>query len=182
MTLNALKFQYHLKLSLFTIMWFAFFLFFNVLSAREEILVGRSGTPLYRIEVPEHWQTISIIPTQDSMLPIAEFKDGTIKIVIHNFPGMRIPPAAQVDRWKRQALARYTEPQSFSGFQGLLYENENTLAWAMEWGATRREDKECFSDMTIKVTCPEKAHLEERREAIHQAVKSFELIEDNCKW
>lgn len=168
-------------------MWFALLLFFGFFVSedaspyRKEVINGRGGQALYRIEVPEEWVTIQVKQNEDTREPIAEFAFGNVRFLIHNFPGMRIPPSAQVERWNRQTPSRFVEPSAFSGYQGLFFENEKVLAWALEWGACRREKEENFSDVTLKVIGPEQ-EIEDNREAIIKAARTFENCEDLCRW
>lgn len=150
------------------------------LSAREEVIPGRSTGPafLYRIEVPESWVRETIEIVEDTQKPIAEFRAGDVRVTIHNFPSMRIPPGAQVERWKKQTPPLAIESQAFSGFQGLFFDSETTLAWALEWGASRRTNEEGCADVTFKATGPVQAS----RAEIIRAARSFERIEAPCEW
>lgn len=152
--------------------------FITTLEGKESILKGRNGIPLYRLEIPETWESIETPLSDDTRLPIAAWRFGEIKILFHNFPGMTIPPESQVERWIRQAPADLIQPQAFSGFQGLLYENETTLAWALSWRATPKEEDESFADITFKATGP----IEQERDVIFKTVRSFERLEAPILW
>ena len=130
------------------------------------------------MDVPQSWKEIETPKTQDTTNPVAEWQIGEVSLVFHTFPGMSIPPEAQVERWKRQKPADRITPQAFSGFSGLLYENETTLAWALSWKATAKESDESFSDVTFKATGP----VEEIREELIDAIRSFERVEAPEIW
>lgn len=149
---------------------------FVALEGREELLPGRDGKALYRMEVPESWKRVPVEVSQDTKLPIAEFHFQEGKLVIHNFPGMNIPAIAQVERWKRQAKPRSIEPTAFSGYRGLLFEGDEVLAWALEWGATKKVDGEATSPVTLKAT----GHFDPQQ--IIEAVRTFEWIQAPCEW
>lgn len=104
----------------------------------------KSDRPLtYRAKVPKEWvlRTQDLPSISNTMQPICEWSVeesgyGKIKIVIHNFPTenaeQRIPPAAQIARWKKQLNqpelhTTNTTPQSFGGFSGLLFEGTGKL-------------------------------------------------------
>lgn len=148
------------------------------LQAREEVISGRKGDPLYRIEVPDTWVRTPLNVTDNTMEPLAEFKGEGVRMVIHNFPGRMIPPQAQIERWKKQSPQRLLEPAAFSGFQGLFFEGEKVLAWALEWGSSKQVSDEAASDVTIKVT----GEVDRERPALIKAARSFELIEAPCEW
>ena len=102
---------------------------FASLSAEITTVSGRSGEPLYQIEIPDSWVSIEVPVTEDTKEPIAKWEAPGIQVVLHNFPEMNIPPEAQVERWRRQKPADHVTPQAFSGFQGLLYENDTTMGY-----------------------------------------------------
>lgn len=150
-----------------------------LVEAKVELISGRhSNEPLYRLHVPDHWKRKAVELTTDTQKPIAEFQVEGVRITVHNFPSIRIPPQAQVDRWNKQSNAEVIENQSFAGFQGLFFENNTTLAWALEWGACRRQPKEIFSDVTFKAV----GAVGQFREEIIKSARSFEVIEDQCEW
>ncbi|MDP1836482.1 MAG: hypothetical protein Q8K75_11235, partial [Chlamydiales bacterium] len=90
---------------------------------------GRDHLPVNRARVPSSWQRHEVTgPLHDTMLPLCEFTIDSLKIAIHNFPAdtldERIPPIAQVSRWKRQlALTEPTDsitsPVGHGGFIGM---------------------------------------------------------------
>lgn len=152
--------------------------FTTMSSAREEIILGRDHVPLYRMQVPENWERIDIVITQDTKEPIALFQKESMKINVHNFPRMRIPPQAQVARWTNQDAPQRIEPQAFCGFQGLFFQSKSFLAWALEWGASKRSQDEKFSDVTFKIT----NYSDENIDDLTKVVRSFELIEEIKQW
>lgn len=111
---------------------------------------------VYRVKVPTSWTRIDPSDdkaTSDTKKELIEFviEKGTesVHITIHNFPyesiKQRIPPSAQVHRWKKQFTkldpsSISVTPQAFGGFSGLLFEGEGVLngthktvlAWAMQ--------------------------------------------------
>lgn len=142
------------------------------------LIDGRNEPELYQIHIPATWERVEITPSQDTKLPLAEFKSGNVRLVIHNFPGMAIPPKAQVERWKKQFSANaYTtvQNQSFSGFQGLVFDGGEVLAWALELGHSHRG--EAAAPVTLKFTGPE-SEIDQKKQEIIQAARSFELHED----
>ena len=95
------------------------------------IISGRSESDLYRIDVPQEWERIEVAKTSDTTLPIAEFKTADFKVVIHNFPNMPIPAEAQITRWKKQNPKGVVTPITFSGYKGLMLEDTNLIAIAI---------------------------------------------------
>ena len=158
---------------------------------------GSNRPFLYRIKVPETWirkdppQDQSLIDTTKSIVEflIQENDTSSIRIAIHNFPAetieSRIPPEAQIARWKRQfAWLDQTRvsviPQSFSGYVGLLFEGSGTingelttmLGWCMQIAPEHFRtlshplfSPEMRADITIKATGP-KDLMERHRTSI----------------
>jgi hypothetical protein len=151
---------------------------FTWLSGLESVISGREGAPIYRIEASEGWEQEALQPQKDTREPIAAWRKEGVRLVLHNFPNTPIPPEAQVERWKRQAPADIIEAQAFSGYAGLKYENDQTLAWALSWRATPPEENESYSDITFKATGP----IEPFRDEIIEMVRSFERIEAPELW
>jgi len=163
---------------------------------------------MYRIRVPNAWK-LSLFPKEESLKdttrPLCTFvieeKEGKINIAIHNFPSLRlddrIPPGAQIARWQRQfdiinPLCQRTISQSFSGFQGSLYEGRGSingidttiLGWAMQMGTDHyrvlsrpRFPRQMRADVTIKASGPS-ALMTKYRQALIASARSFELIEE----
>ncbi len=160
-----------------------------------QMIDGRvRGLPIYRAEVPHHWHRqdpSAETPLDDTTQPICEFSiDEQIRITIHNFPDQKIPPTAQVTRWKRQLnfITTDTTPVAWGGFAGLQFygedKNSAVLAWAMqiapEHYRTLSKPSEKYrqmrADYTIKVTGPTDL-IESHRNEIISFANSFELIE-----
>lgn len=110
---------------------------------------------------------------------------------------MRIPPQAQLQRWKQQLnpideTSVLITPQSFSGYKGLLLEAEGeikgeptaVIGWALQIGNDHFRTlsytdlpNQMRADVTIKATgSPEAIALQ--RERIKTFARSFELIEE----
>lgn len=179
---------------------------------KEEVIEGRDDgitlnrVPLYRIIRPLHWKKNEFSEGQsyqDTKLPIAEFliqEELTVRITVHNFPPRqnegKIPPLAQIERWKRQFEEpppfQSITPQSFSGYMGFLYEgrgiiegeNAAVLGWALQIGAEHERilskhkfPEEMRADITIKVKGPIEM-VERHRPEIVTFARSFELLEE----
>jgi hypothetical protein len=139
------------------------------------MIVSRESvsTP-WQIRVPPDWVT-KPLPEDltDTRLPNKEYEiAGEVSVFIHSFP-MHIPPAAQVERWKRQ----FDEEQkvsrvAFSGYLGLLFDarskDQRVIAYALEL-PTRS------SAITIKVVGPASL-VDLHEEDIMRAARSFEAI------
>jgi len=161
-------------------------------------IAGRSNPqPIYRVKVPLHWQRIE--PTgdrQDTTVAIAEFSvDNKIRITIHNFPVSspeeRIPPNAQIARWKRQfeklnPTSVQVSPQAFSGYSGLVFEGNGEikgqpatmLGWSMQLAPEfyrQPLNANIKADYTIKVQ-GDPARIETEKKALFAFARSFELI------
>lgn len=171
-------------------------------------------SPIYRVRVPASWtrnDPAKDASNSDSTTPLCEFfipgEDGQrIRITIYNFPteelDTRIPPEAQVARWRGQfpilnSANMTTIAQSFSGFSGLLFEGAgedlSVMGWAMQMApehlsvlgssgsslsaAEAYQHKQMRADFTIKATGP-KMLVAKNRKAIIAFARSFELIEE----
>lgn len=169
---------------------------------------------IYRITVPHAWIRRDPLPEdtiEDTTQALCEFiindPEGIIRIAIHNFPSdtleARIPPAAQVARWKQQLNHYKPEeivetPIAFGGYSGVQFV-----------GTSKKEDKEfrvfatalqlapehfknlitlesspqavryrqMRGDVTLKAQGPLVA-MEKQRAAILQAYHSFGLIDE----
>lgn len=173
---------------------------------------------VYRSKAPLTWQRCD--PQQnasiaDTTKPLCEFviKDGTeiVRITIHNFPTIkaeeRIPPGAQVARWKRQfteldPTSVTVSPQSYGGFAGLFFEGSGMLsgeqktvmAWSMQLAPEhystlsylidtsdslqeKEHLKQVRSDYTIKAVGPTPL-MEKHRHSLIVFARSFELIDE----
>lgn len=165
---------------------------------------------LYRALVPSHWIRQDTSPSEstvDTTKSICEFyiheNDQSIRLTIHTFPiipgQMRIPPRAQIARWKRQfeelnLLATQVNPDSYSGFSGLFFEGEGILngkptkmmGWSMQLAsvyerqlsqARKPLDRCKCADYTIKASgSPEM--MNKHRTALLAFARSFELIDE----
>lgn len=171
-----------------------------------QTIQGRDRTvtrPLYRVRAPLDW--VRTDPTDqeglsDTTLPIATFyiQEGAepIRITIHNFPytdnKQRIPPEAQVARWKRQqkntSATSTITPVSHGGFHGLFFEGDQVLAWSMKIGDPYEQlfqsrltqtpfTRALRADYTIKAV-GQKDLLEIHRDALIAFARSFEWIEE----
>ncbi len=165
--------------------------------------------PIYRAKVPANWnrhdpafdESIS-----DTMKPLCEFKiasaNGDVRITIHNFPSGslegRIPPSAQIARWKQQfeqldLTNIITIPCARGGFSGLYFEatgemhgtKKTVMGMSMQMAAEHYQNLQDHNsknvqrraDYTIKVQ-GSPASIEEHRKDLHSFSNSFELIEE----
>lgn len=186
-------------------------LFFSFLEGKENSLAvysfsGRlTKEPIYRVAAPADWTFIPRDANQnihDTTQPIAEFLirdgDSTARIAIHNFPvespKQRIPPIAQIERWKKQfaSLDSSTiKPQAFSGFAGLLFEGSGVLkgqdalmiGFSLQLGDVHRrmvallpDSLDKLADVTIKAVLPKMLH--HKRNEVVAFGRSFEFIDD----
>lgn len=163
---------------------------------------------IYRGQVPLSWQRKDALIDEsiyDTKIPLTEFQiiegERNIRLTIHNFPYSslehRIPPLAQIERWKRQfesldPLSIKMEPVSHGGYAGLFIQTKGLvdgvevalLAWAMQLPPTHfrafsdsKEDYQRRSDYTIKVTGPVDL-IEKHQLEIELFANSFELIDE----
>ncbi len=179
---------------------------------RDEGIPPYHRTPIYRAKAPGSWQRKdpqSEESIQDSKKALCEFlinnPDGSIRITIHNFPSnqaeSRIPPNAQVARWKRQfsqldAANTLIDQKSWGGFFGLYFEGKGVIegksvlvmGWAMQLAPEHYstldaaiEDKvflkQLRAEYTIKAVGSPQS-MEYHRQQIHDFARTFELIED----
>ena len=105
--------------------------------------------PIYHAKVPSYWQRHDPQPSEsifDSTKSLCEFiiqeDEGQIRITLHNFPTdaleERIPPQAQIARWKQQfqqitPSSICLTSQSAGGFTGLLLEATGTMNGAVSY-------------------------------------------------
>lgn len=185
-----------------------------LIQGRDEGSDPKARLWVYRASIPADWiykGPASASSNSDTRLPIGEFliQDAgeEILIAIHNFPQenstQRIPPAAQVQRWKGQftALEHHKSsllPQSFSGYVGLRFEGTGLfkdrrttmIGWALQLAPEHfltlsypRDGldppllKQMRADVTIKVTGPPQS-IEKHKGAIDRFVRTFELIHE----
>lgn len=165
---------------------------------------------LYRAKVPKHWIRKDCQESvADSMKPICTFIFGNpedpVELTIHTFTvdtfEQRIPPAAQVNRWKRQfdeidLTTLFIEPRAHGGFTGLkmtafgkIKEKESgIIAYSMQlapphWMSLQQDSeinlkqKEMTSDYTLKAFGSPFA-ISQTKEEIETFANSFELIDE----
>lgn len=180
----------------------------------QEIAGRDEGEPstrfnLYRAKVPLDWQRIDPVKDDsnaDSKLSICEYiigsGDGATRLTVHNFPSMnmqaRIPPTAQINRWKQQfqqlkVTDFTTQAVAKGGYIGLqlaatgIMEGQPcmVLGWSLQLAPEQylnmQEDnfiqRQRRSDYTIKaVGSP--ASILANRDEIELFAHSFELIEE----
>jgi hypothetical protein len=154
-------------------------------------------TPLYRAKIPAGWLLKKVEGSlEDTTKPNCEFLiDGSIRLTVHTFPfthsNGRIPPAAQLFRWKQQfefldPMRTQVTSQAHGGFTGLFLEGNGTqngkdtaiLAWSMQLGSEYNQVPPLLkADYTIKVLGPPEKIAIHRKEIL-QFANSFELIEE----
>lgn len=156
----------------------------------------------YRMMVPQGWE-IEFPPDEDPLLdttmPLLTLRFGDVVAVFHNFPAesleQRIPPIAQVTRWKKQfeSLSEPTLqifPFATSGFTGLQFEavgiqkNEpiKVLAWSMQltpelFQRLPEHASQQKGDWTLKASGPPD-QLEMVQEDLFRVARSIELLEE----
>lgn len=161
---------------------------------------GRDHTPIYRVKAPKEWiikRPETDASLQDTSKSLVEFfiqeGDVEVRITIHNFPSNhiddRIPPIAQIMRWKQQfdEIDVSVSPQSFAGFVGLLFDGlgvmkgkeMSLLGWSMQMAARHYNNLsfEMRADYTIKALGPTFL-VEKNRQAIVNFARSFELLKE----
>lgn len=181
-----------------------------------QIIAGRNELPslnrplVYRAKIPETWQRIDPPPAnsiQDTRLPLVEFliaEEGEqIRLTVHNFPTSsideRVPPAAQIARWKKQfdtldMHSVYTQAVAKGGFSGLYFEASGrqkskeirVIGWSLQLAQEHfnalswlkgEEYVQMRSDYTIKAVGPSTLVSKHKNDLIRFA-QSFELINE----
>jgi hypothetical protein len=170
--------------------------------------ISKEREELYCIRVPAYWKRLD--PPRDESLQdttksLCEFylNEGneSIRITLHNFPSQssddRIPPMAQISRWKRQfdvldPSHQLILPQAFSGYAGFLYQGSGkikgedvmVMGWSLQIGPEhyRTLSKNFFpsqmrADVTIKASGPRNL-VDRYRNDIMAFARSFELIKE----
>ncbi len=165
---------------------------------------------IYRALVPSDWtrrDPLSHESISDTKKAICEFykieDNQTIRLTIHTFPiieaHLRIPPQAQIARWKRQfdtldPLHTLLMTETSGGFSGLYFEGQGILqgqptkvmGWSMQLasGYERRLSLEKHpldrlkrADYTIKASGPIDL-MNKYHAAIVAFAHSFELIDE----
>ena len=158
------------------------------------MITGRDGDPpLFVCQPPASWTTV--LPAeqnlQDTRVPIMEWSiEGKVRVTLHTFPAIpkRIPPQAQIARWRRQLAPLEKEQitqQSFAGFFGLVWEGENqktkVLAWSMLLGNehlyTLWDRPRMQQDWTLKAE-GDPASVNSRRDEIFNLARSLEFVDE----
>lgn len=169
---------------------------------------------VYRIKVPKIWiqqNPSSNESIADTTKAITEFfiheGPAKIRIAIHNFPSnkleQRIPPIAQISRWKKQfqslnEASISIKPQAFGGYSGLLFEatgqmqgaQTSILGWVLQLTpehyrnlslpvhqSIAQRHRQMRGDVTIKAVGPADL-MAKYRENIMAFARSFQLIDD----
>ena len=169
---------------------------------------------IYRMKIPKNWEQLNPpldISIADTTKAIVEFvitdSDEKIRITIHNFPStsleQRIPPMAQLNRWKKQfqsldQTSLVLKPQAFGGYSGFVLDakgilhNAQTsiLGWILQLApehyralshvnsqSISSRHKQMQSDITIKAVGPTKI-MDKHHEDIFAFARSFQLIDD----
>lgn len=170
----------------------------------QEFIKGRGveGRKLgiYRMCVPRHWIRHDPLPDDlvtDTTKSLCEFiindPDGIIKIAVHNFPAdtldMRIPPQAQVARWKTQieeydGINSYTQPIAFGGFSGILFVgigSKMVIAAALQLSPQHFRNlagkEQMKADVTIKAVGPTHT-MKKHQDEIINAIYTFGLVDE----
>lgn len=169
---------------------------------------------IYRVKKPLRW--IQVEPKNntsiiDTTLPIAEFfipcEHAQVRVTIHNFPSSqshdRIPPMAQISRWKKQfhnldPTSVSTTPQAFGGYHGFLFEASGTInglettimAWTLQLfsehyrtlsrtvsSSLENRHRQMRGDVTIKVM-GSSSDVQAHRHEIISFARSFQLMDD----
>lgn len=184
------------------------------ISARDDGSMKEHSPLIYRFKVNPEWK-LSLPDRRESIADttkaLAEIfiLDGSqkIRIAIHNFPSdqmnERIPPLAQIARWKKQFQALMPQhvtitPQAFGGYQGYLMEatglmhdtSTTVMGWSLQLppehyqslnkAISRSEQikfRQMRGDVTIKAVGP-KDLMHKHREEIVAFARSFQLIDD----
>ena len=167
-----------------------------------ETIPGREETvgiirPVYRAKVARDWVKLETPKSlTDTKVANATFViDNGVKLTVHTFPSVHIPPRAQVDRWKEQLAFSTLKSYGHDGFSGLFLEGEKegvkTLAWTLQVDpeligrlnfvaqttAEKLYYEQMGADFTIKVSGPTEL-IEEHRSNLLLFANSIELIEE----
>ena len=170
---------------------------------KPQSIQGRDGQAYYHVDVPTSWKQVTSDASKDTTKPIAEFviedPAGSIRITIHNFPWssieQRIPPIAQINRWKSQIKGSSSETAiAHDGFAGYFFEATGevegkpttVLGWAMQLAPehfqalTSHQPKgfeQLRADYTIKAVGPAPL-MSNHLHNIQHFADSFRLIEE----
>lgn len=170
---------------------------------KPQSIQGRDGQAYYHVNVPTSWKQVTSDASKDTTKPIAEFlienPQGSIRITIHNFPwssfDQRIPPIAQINRWKSQIKGTSSETAvAHDGFAGYFLETTGdlegkpttVLGWAMQLAPehfhaiTSHQPKgydQLRADYTIKAVGPTPL-MSNYLHSIQAFADSFRLIQE----
>lgn len=182
------------------------------ISGRENSSLTKEQRTIYEIDVPFDWVCIEP-PISDALhdtkKPIYEFiienvddEAEDVHITIHNFPNNsieeRVPPSAQITRWKQQFTIleeanSQVSKQSFGGFSGLKFqgvgkikeEDKMMIGWIMQLPQehyyalgfpekNRTQLDNLRADYTIKVVGPPEL-VKKHQKSIDNAMQTFRL-------
>ncbi len=171
-------------------------------TGRDELVSDQTRVrrPVYRAKVPCGWKRIETDGSlMDTKIPNIAFEiEEGLKVTVHTFPSAsletRIPPFAQVERWKRQLsgdVKTLSKQIAHGGFAGIALEAPTLLAWSMQLDtehyqtlaflansdAEKEHYKQMSADYTIKATGPEEL-IEKHKEELFLFANSFELIQE----
>lgn len=165
---------------------------------------------IYRAVTLDGWTRLEpdpMVSIADTTLANCEFvlenEEGKIRLTVHTFPfekrNLRIPPQAQIARWKQQfdeidPLAVHIDEESRGGFSGLFFEAEGiikeqptmVMGWSMQiaeiFDRVLEQEKDPLdiwkrADYTIKATGPIQSMRAYRKDIIRFS-NSFELIDE----
>jgi hypothetical protein len=165
--------------------------------------------PIYQAKVPITWQRKDPLATEsneNSMKSICEFYIGLnedlIRLTVHSFPSQslkdRIPPSAQIQRWKQQfeklsASDFSITQESKGGYTGLFFQanglidgqKRTVLGWSMQMAPEQflnlqeptYHDRHARADYTIKVVGAS-SNIQRHFKDLLLFAASFELIEE----
>lgn len=160
---------------------------------RDEVISGRERTGVvYHALVPPSWERKDPPAGQDlhdTTLPVCSFHVGKeVLITVHTFPSEsvneRIPPMAQIERWKKKAKNFNVQQVAHGGFGGYRLEAPGIIAFSMQLTPilyrSLSENGKRFLDLradyTIKAIGPAD-EIEEHKTEIDSFAESFELLE-----
>lgn len=170
-------------------------------------------TAMYRGKIPSHWRRKDPLPTesiQDTTKALTEFYIGDLEeekvyLTLFTFPAgnieQRVPPVAQLERWKRQfeefdPTSLVIEPRALGGFTGfsihvtglLKGQEKSLLGFSMQLAPIHVQtlqnkenastnQKQMAADYTIKAVGPPSA-ISRWESEITLFANSFELIKE----
>ena len=161
-------------------------------NTKKETFSGRhKDVAIYQAEVPFHWERMDNTgDLSDTKIPICSYKVGENILTIHNFPYAtieeRIPPEAQINRWKSQIPNGDYDitPLSNGGFGGFRLEasdeERGMIAYAMQltpviFRSFPAAELDLKADYTIKLVGNLES-IEKNRKDVEDFALSFEHI------